>query len=133
MGWWQFQQLGQYPHVLARVYSAEERRDGVLCGVETKAHWPDRQEGPISPPCATHQRRAGSTPMTSFSSYFAIPDLILSCASRRPPLSRDTVTASGQLQGERQPNSAASCPPTLPVIISSNLCPTTISYSLIKY
>lgn len=32
MGWWQFQQLGLYPHILAEVNSAERARGGV-CGV----------------------------------------------------------------------------------------------------
>ena len=58
MGWWQFQQLGQYPHVLARVNSAEE------CGVAStwRPHWPIRQLKPILAPLITLQRRDGLRP-----------------------------------------------------------------------
>ena len=78
MGWWQFQQLGQYPHVLARGNSAEE------CGVAStwRPHWPIRQLKPILDTPDHSPTAKWLAPMTSFSTIMF---------SRRQPVSRSWI------------------------------------------
>jgi hypothetical protein len=68
--WWQFQQLREYSHSLARDASAEKCSGGVLLWRHEQKRMDPSARMTIWNPCVTRlgiQRRAGSTPMTCFS------------------------------------------------------------------